>query len=175
VNIATTPKEEDENMGPKDVIRNTLDASEFMIKSYVNDLSDADILMRPIEGMHSIALQLGHLLVAEHGVKEMIEPGAAPPLPEGFVEAHDLKNIEGDDSRFKSKAEYLKIWDEQRAATKALLDRVKDADLDGNADGRLPQWAPTVAAALNAIGIHALNHSGQFVAVRRKLKKPIAF
>jgi len=24
-------------------------------------------------------------------------------------------------------------------------------------------------------GMHALNHSGQFVAVRRKLKKPIAF
>ena len=37
------------------------------------------------------------------------------------------------------------------------------------------QWAPTVAAVLNMAGMHALNHSGQFVAVRRMLKKPIAF
>jgi hypothetical protein len=162
-------------MGPKDVILNTLDTSDFIIKSYVNDLSDEEMLLRPVEGMHPIALQLGHLLVAEQMLQEMIEPGSAPPLPDGFVEAHDLKKIEGDDSRFKSKDEYLKLWDEQRAATKALLDRVNDANLGGNAGGKLPEWAPTVAAALNMIGMHALNHSGQFVAVRRKLKKPIAF
>lgn len=162
-------------MGPKDVIRNTLDSSDFIIKSYVGDLTDEELRQVPVEGMHPIALQLGHLIFAEHMLKEMVEPGSAPPLPDGFAEAHDLKKIQGDDSRFKSKDEYLKIWDEQRAATKALLDRVEEGSLDGNADGRLPEWAPTVAAALNMIGIHAVNHSGQFVAVRRKLKKPIAF
>ena len=162
-------------MGPKDVIRNTLDTSDFIIKAYVNDLSDEELRLVPVEGMHPIALQLGHLILAERGLKEMVEPGSAPPLPEGFAEAHDLKKIEGDDSRFKSKDEYMKLWDEQRAATKSLLDRVSDVDLEGNAGGRLPEWAPTVGAALNVIGAHALNHSGQFVAVRRKLKKPIAF
>jgi hypothetical protein len=162
-------------MGPKDVIRNTLDTSDFIIKSYVSDLTDAELLMRPVEGMHPIALQLGHLLVAEHMLKEMIEPGSAPPLPEGFQQAHDLKKIEGDDSRFKSKDEYLKLMEEQRAATKDLLERVRESDLGGDANGRLPQWAPTVGAALNMIGMHSLNHSGQFVAVRRKLNKPIAF
>ena len=30
-------------------------------------------------------------------------------------------------------------------------------------------------AALLMVGMHSLNHSGQFVAVRRMLKKPIAF
>lgn len=162
-------------MGPKDVIRNTLDTSDFIIKSYVNDLSDAEILLRPVEGMHPIALQLGHLIVAESMFKEMIELGSSPPLPEGFQKAHDLKNVEGDDSRFKGKDEYVKLWDQQRAATKALLDRLDDADLDDNRGGKMPPWAPTVAAALNMVGMHALNHSGQFVAVRRKLKKPIAF
>ena len=162
-------------MGPKDVIRNTLDTSDFIIKSYVNDLSDADLRLVPVEGMHPIALQLGHLIIAEQMFKEMVKPGSAPPLPEGFTEAHDIKKADGDDSRFKTKDEYLKLWDEQRAATKALLDRVSDADLDDNRGGKMPPWAPTVGAALNMVGMHALNHSGQFVAVRRKLKKPIAF
>ncbi len=75
----------------------------------------------------------------------------------------------------RRKDEYYKLWDEQRAATKALLDRISDADLDDTRGGKMPQWAPTVGVALNMAGLHAINHSGQFVAVRRKLKKPIAF
>jgi uncharacterized damage-inducible protein DinB len=162
-------------MGPKDVIRNTLDTSDFIIKAYVNDLSDEELKLVPVEGMHPIALQLGHLVFAEHMFKEMIEPGTSPPLPEGFAEAHDIKKADRDASRFKTRDEYVRLWDEQRNATKALLDRLSDADLDDDRGGKLPPWAPTVAAALNMAGMHALNHSGQFVAVRRKLNKPIAF
>ena len=162
-------------MGPRDVIRNTLDTSDFIIKAYVNDLTDEELKMVPVEGMHPIALQLGHLIFAEHMFKDMIDPSSAPALPTGFKEAHDIKNADGDSSRFKSREEYVKLWDEQRAATKALLERLSDSDLDDNRGGKLPPWAPTVGAALNMAGMHALNHSGQFVAVRRKLKKPIAF
>jgi hypothetical protein len=162
-------------MGPRDVIRNTLDTSDFIIKAYVNDLSDEELRMVPVEGMHPIALQLGHLIIAERMFKEFVEPGSSPALPDGFAEAHDIKKTDGDGSGFKTKDEYIKLWDEQRTATKALLDRVKDAELDDNRNGTLPPWAPTVGAALNMAGMHAINHSGQFVAVRRKLKKPIAF
>ncbi len=162
-------------MGPKDVIRNTLDTSDFIIKAYVNDLSDEELRLVPVEGMHPIAQQLGHLIVAEQMFKEWIEPGMAPTLPEGFADAHDIKKAGGDTSGFRTKDEYMKLWDEQRNATKALLERLKDADLEDTRGGKLPPWAPTVAAALNMAGTHALNHSGQFVAVRRKLNKPIAF
>jgi hypothetical protein len=162
-------------MGPKDVIRNALGMSDFILKSYVKDLSDSELRLRPVEGMHPIALQLGHLIVAERMFNEWVKPGMAPPLPDGFAEAHDLKKAEGDDSRFKSKDEYVKLLDEQRAATMANLDAVSDAELDDNRDGKLPQFAPTVGAVFNMAAIHSLNHSGQFVAVRRMLKKPIAF
>jgi hypothetical protein len=162
-------------MGPKDVIRNTLDMSDFIIKSYIKDLSDGDLRLRPVEGMHPIALQIGHLIVAERIFKEWVQPGSAPPLPEGFQDAHDLKKANGDDARFATKDEYLKLWNEQRAATIKVLESVSDAELDDTRGGQLPEFAPTVGAALNMAGIHALNHSGQFVAVRRMLKKPIAF
>jgi hypothetical protein len=162
-------------MGPKDVIRNTLDTSDFIIKAYVNDLSDEELRLVAVEGMHPIALQLGHLIVAEQMLRGMVEPDSSPPLPAGFSEAHDIKKTDGGTAGYKSKAEYVKLWDEQRAATKALLDRINDAELGDNRGGKMPEWAPTVSAALNMIGMHALNHSGQFVAVRRKLNKPIAF
>lgn len=162
-------------MGPKDIIKKTLDMSDFILKSYVGDLSDAELKMVPIEGMNPIALQLGHLISAERMFAEMIKPGASPTLPAGFEEAHSLKNQSGDDSRFLTKDEYMKLYEAQRAATKAVIDGVPDSDLPDTRGGKLPQFAPTVADVLNIAGVHSLNHSGQFVAVRRKLNKPIAF
>ena len=162
-------------MGPKDVIKQTLDTSDFILHKYVDDLSDADLRLRPVEGMHPIALQLGHLIITEHMFNEMIKPGSAPSLPEGFKEAHDLKNKELSDSRFVSKDKYLELLATQRAAAKALLDALAEPDLDDTHDGKLPPFAPTVGSLFSMIGIHSLNHSGQFVAVRRMLKKPIVF
>ena len=162
-------------MGPKDVIKQTIGMSDFILDKYLTDLSDEDIRMRPIEGMHPIALQLGHLIAGERMFDEMVKPGSSPPLPDGFKEAHDLKNKELTDAGFVSKAKYLELLKAQRAVTLALLDEVPESELDDTRDGTLPSWLPTVGAALLFCGLHSMNHTGQFVAVRRALKKPIAF
>jgi hypothetical protein len=162
-------------MGPKDIIHKTLDLSDFILKSYVGDLSDSDLKIVPIEGMNPIALQLGHLISSERMFAEMIKPGVSPALPAGFEEAHSLKNENKDDSRFLSKDAYMKLYESQRADTKAVIDSTPDSEMEDTREGKLPQFAPTVADVLNIAGAHSLNHSGQFVAVRRMLKKPIAF
>ena len=162
-------------MGPKDVMRKSLDMSEFTLKAYLADLTDAELLLRPIDGMHPIALQLGHLINTERYVNELIKPGATPPLPEGFEKAHDIKNANLDDAGFVSKETYLELMAAQRAVTRELIDAVTEADLDDTRDGKLPTWVPTVGDALALPGLHCLMHYGQFVAVRRALKKPIAF
>ena len=162
-------------MGPKDVIKQALDTSDFILKSYVNDLADADLRLKPIDGMHPIAIQLGHLIQVEQMLVDMVKAGASPKLPEGFKEAHDLKNNEQTDAGFLAKDKYLELFAVQRAATLAVLDELSDSDLGDTRNGTLPPWASTVGAALLMAGMHSLNHSGQFVAVRRLLKKPIAF
>jgi hypothetical protein len=162
-------------MGPKDVIVKTLDMSELVINKYLGDLSDADLKLVAIEGMHPIALQLGHLVISERRMLEMVSPGASPSLPAGFDEYHDIKKPPADDSHFATKDEYLKLWAAQRAATKKALASLSDTDLDDTRDGKLPTFVPNVSAVFGMAAIHALNHSGQFVAVRRVLKKPIVF
>jgi uncharacterized damage-inducible protein DinB len=162
-------------MGPKDIIAKTLDTSDFILNAYVKDLSDADLKVSPLEGMNSIALQLGHLITAERMFAEFVKPGTAPELPAGFAEAHDFKNKSADDSRFLTKDAYLKLFATQRAHLKSVLGGVSDAELGDNRGGSLPEWAPTVADCLNMAGVHSLSHTGQFVAMRRYLKKPIAF
>jgi hypothetical protein len=161
-------------MGPKDVITKSLDMSDFIMNKYLEDLTDADLKLVPVEGMHTIALQLGHLISAERMFVEYVSPGLSPELPAGFADNHSLKN-DVPNRKLATKDEYLKLWSAQRAATKKALESVSDADLTDTRGGTLPQFAPTVVDVLNIIAIHSLNHSGQFVAVRRMLKKPIAF
>jgi hypothetical protein len=162
-------------MTAKDAILQTFTMNDMILNAYLADLSDADLLIRPVEGQNHIAWQLGHLIASERSMLEGIKPGASPALPEGFEKAHDREDTTSDDaSRFATKQQYLDLFKAQRAATRKVLDGMSDADLDTPGPERLRQMAPTVGATYGLIGNHVMMHVGQFVSVRRKLKKPVA-
>lgn len=161
-------------MQAKDVIRSTIRDSAMVIDSYIKDLDASDLLLRPVPGMNHIAWQLGHLIGSERYFIEMIEPGSCPNLPEGFDEGHGRNATDVDDpSKYYARERYQELWNAQRAATQAVLNTIPEEDLD-RTDERFPPFAPTVGALLNLCGTHPLMHAGQFVAVRRKLGKPIS-
>jgi uncharacterized damage-inducible protein DinB len=156
---------------PKDTIRTTIAMADMILSAYVGDLSDDDFHTPPFEGGNPVAWQLGHLITAERSWVEGIRPGSCPALPEGFDEAHSKETSAPNAFPRKfTRDQYLAAWKAQREATGAVLDGVSDDQLDGPSG---VQFAPTVAALLNMAGIHALMHSGQFVALRRKLGKPV--
>ena len=162
-------------MSPKEILRHSLDLSDFFVKSYLNDLDGEDLLLQPTPGFNPIALQLGHLISVERRLMERTKPGASPPLPEGFDERHSLKEGAKDDrSRYLTKDQYLALWDAQRAATKSILDGLTDEELEAPGPEGFKR-APNVAAVVNLLGLHAASHAGQWVAVRRQLGKPVAF
>jgi uncharacterized damage-inducible protein DinB len=161
-------------MNAKDAIRQVIGHSDMLLNSYVNDLEDADLRIRPVEGMNSIAWQLGHLLSSERGMVEGVKPGSCPALPDGFEENHNRDQAKSDDtSKYLSKNEYLALIQAQRAATKAVLDGLSESDLDTPGPERMRNFCPTVGSVMMLTGTHYLMHLGQFVAVRRKLNKPV--
>lgn len=160
-------------MTAKDVFRSTMDTSDMILGAYIGDLTDAELLVRPVPGMNHIAWQLGHLIVSERHFVEILKPGASPALPAGFVEAHTKETTSLDDpSRFSKLEQYKALAQTQREATKAVLDAFPEADLDKTGP-EYPPYAPSPAALFNMCGLHGLMHAGQFVAVRRLLKKPV--
>jgi hypothetical protein len=163
-------------MQAKNAIRQSIDMADMTIGKYLEDLDDAALLIRPVAGMNHIAWQMGHLISVERTMIEDIKPGSCPPLPEGFDARHSKETIGSDDPKaFHTRAEYLALWDAQRAATKAVLESIDDAKLDAPGPERFRSFCPTVGHALNMMGgVHPLMHAGQFVPVRRMLKKPIA-
>jgi uncharacterized damage-inducible protein DinB len=156
----------------KDVIRSTIESSNFFVSAYLNDLSDADLLAVPVKGMNPIAWQLGHMLTVHADWLEKIAPGSTTPLPEGFAAAHSKETAAPNAfSPVATKAEYTAAWEAQIKAALAVLDALPADKLDAETG---IEFAPTVAAMLNTIGVHVLSHAGQFVAVRRQTGKPVA-
>lgn len=161
-------------MNAKDVIRYSLDQSQHIIDAYIGDLDDADLLIRPVEGMNHIAWQLGHLIQTERAIAEAVKPGSSPPLPDGFEAGHGRQEFGKDDpTAYLPRAKYQELWKAQRAATRAVLDSLPDSELDKPSPEPFRAFAPTFGALLNLAGTHPLLHAGQFVGVRRKTKRPI--
>ena len=131
-------------------------------------------MIRPGEGCNHLAWQLGHLIAAECSLLEMVSPGAAADLPDGFAEAHS-KEMAGEDdpSTFCTKQEYLDLFATVHAATIAALEQCSDADLDKPGPEQFKEMFPTVGHVYVLIATHPMMHAGQFVPVRRKLGKPI--
>ena len=58
-----------------EVVKNTIVMSDYIVNEYVGDLSDADLLVKPVEGMNPIAWQWGHLISSEREMVEKLAPG----------------------------------------------------------------------------------------------------
>lgn len=157
----------------KSVIRETIETAYMITSTYLSDLSDADLLVRPVPAMNHVAWQLGHIIESE--VRMLADMGHAPPeLPDGFAAAHKKETAGVNDAaRFYSKPDYLALLRSVHDATLAALEATPDAKLDAPAPESMREYAPTLASAFLVAGVHELMHHGQIVAVRRALGKPI--
>jgi hypothetical protein len=162
-------------MNGVEVTKAALQSSHGLTTALLKDLSDADLLVRPVPGANHIAWQFGHFIAGEvHMVRELAPSARLPELPAGFAEQHN-KESAGKDTGFLTRAQYIELFDRVRQATIAYAGGLSDADLDRPNTGSMAQFAPTVGAKLLLIANHPVMHIGQFSVVRRKLGKPILF
>ncbi len=164
-------------MNAKDVIQTALASTKNIAEMYLSDLSDADLLVRPVPGANTIAWQLGHLIAAEVNLLRSQLPNApAAELPAGFADAHNKEAAKSDSPKgFRGKAEYLELFNKVRSGTTAALGKLSDADLDRPTAGPMAPFAPRLGDFFILLANHTLMHAGQFTSVRRKLGKPVLF
>jgi hypothetical protein len=162
-------------MTAKDLIRYSIEFGHRVTRGFVDDLTDADLLVRSVPTANHIAWQLGHMIASTPRL--LLAVGrAAPELPEGFEAAYTKETAASDDpKKFATKAEYLALLDQMKAASLAAVDATSDADLDLPAPERLRQRMPSVGVVLMMLGSHLVVHAGQFVPIRRKLGKQPLF
>jgi hypothetical protein len=104
---------------------------------------------------------------------EAVCPGLMPQLPPQFAERHDRKLCGSDDpANFLTKDEYLRLYDQVRAATFKAIDTVGEDDFDKPGPEKFRSICPTVASVFLMQPTHWMMHAGQWALVRRKLGKP---
>ena len=163
-------------MNAREAIKASYAMPDTICQSYLGDLSDKELMVRPVEGANHIAWQLGHLIGSEHQLVESVCPGSMPSLPEGFTDKHTKETSSSDDpAEFLSKDEYLKLAKEQRAGTLAALEKLSDDDLDKPSPESLQQICPTVGSIFSMQPTHWTMHAGQWAVIRRKLGRPPLF
>jgi DinB superfamily len=155
-----------------DTIKAGLKQSQFFVNEFLKDLSDSDILVRPVPGANHIAWQLGHLITAEPSMVKTACPNATmPELPANFAKQHS-KETATQDTGFLTRSEYLDQFNKVRTATLEVVGKLTDADLNRPMTGRMADFAPTAGVMLLIVASHPTMHIGQFSVVRRKLNKP---
>jgi len=158
----------------KDVIREVVEMGHQIVEFYLDDLTDADLLVRSMPESNHIAWQLGHLIGSTQ--KMLAGLGHETSLPPGFTDAYTKETAVSDDpAQFASKAEYQRLCREMKAATLAAIEKTPDNTLDQPGPEPMREYAPTVASVLTLLGTHWWMHSGQFVPIRRKLGRPPLF
>jgi DinB superfamily len=162
-------------MDAKQAIRMSMGQAENIVDDYLKDLSDAELLVRPLPGANHIAWQLGHLIQSEHEMLDMVSPGSMPKLPEGFEQKHTKDTAGSDDPKtFLKKDEYVRLQKEQRAGTLAVLAKIDAGELAKPGPEPMRDYFPTVADIIGGQATHWLMHAGQWAIVRRKLgRKPM--
>jgi len=161
-------------MTAKDVLLGNMDLCMSVLNTYVSDLSDADLLRRPAPRANHLAWQLGHLIQSENFLMNSLSPGSMPALPAGFAEQHNQAAAESDDpARFLTKQQYMKLFKQQREATRKVVAGIDEADLDKPGPERMRRICPTIGSFLILVGNHPMMHAGQFATVRRLLDKPV--
>jgi len=164
-------------MSFKHALSRSLIRSHETIALLVSDLSDADLLVRPVPHANNIAWQLGHLILREARLIGSQDLGVKyPALPPGFEDQHSdaAAGIEPP-SGFLSKAEYLELWTKSHETTMAALANISDADLDRPAKGGAASMGPTLGDVFLFDGEQRGPHAGQLAIVRRILGKPVLY
>lgn len=168
------PSSREPQLYAKDIITQSLDVSDTILRKYVTDLDQAQWLERPAAGMNPIAWQVGHLLSVERSIMDGIKPGICPALPTGFDEIHGKDaGLSDETSGYFNKDQYLALFEAQRNATKEILAGLTEAEMAAEPANTFGGMCPTVGHMFNFMGGHVYMHVGQFVPVRRKAGKPV--
>lgn len=153
-------------------IKISLELPTIIVNNYLEDLTDKDLFIRPAENMNHIAWQLGHLISSESFHISEVFPDSMPALPVDFKEKYTKETAASDNPvDFHNKAEYLKLMQEQRQGTLAVLAKLSDQELMQPSPESVSYLGPTVGSVFAGESTHWMMHAGQWAVVRRKLGK----
>lgn len=142
----------------------------------IGDLTDADLIQRPVPAANNALWQLGHLIAAEAHMVNGAAGKTIIELPAGFADRFKKDTAAVDDpALLGTKGDLLALFAKVRSATAEWAASLTPADLASQAPESMRRFAPTVGHLVQVLPNHVAMHIGQFQVLRRKLGKPVLF
>jgi len=145
-------------------------SSEMMFMALAETLKQ-NPLLRPCEGGNHAMWCVGHAVVSDHGMLQMVA-GKTSPLPE-WDELFKYGTTPTDDaSAYPAYDKVLDAFAQSRAALVDHLSSLTDTDLDTKTQGLPEEWEPlfgTHGKALSMVCWHPQQHAGQLSVIRKVL------
>ncbi len=140
------------------------------------DMTDADLIQRPVPSANNALWQLGHLIVSEAMMVNACAGKNVIELPAGFAERF-TKETAGvnDPAKLGTKADLLALVIKTHNATADWVATLAPVDLAKPAPEMMRSMCPTVGHLIHIFPMHIAMHLGQIQVLRRKLGKPILF
>ena len=152
-----------------------LQSSIGLLGMHLNDMSESDLLVRPVPNANHANWQLGHLAVAETSMLAMCGI-PMPALPAGMTEKYTKETSKSDDAAaFLKKDQLVSLLQTAREGTIAWTKSATPEQLAAPTAEKLRGFASTCGALVAALTMHDGMHMGQIQVTRRKLGKPILF
>jgi hypothetical protein len=162
-------------MTPYAHLAHSLQLSLSMLTSATADLTDADLMVRPVPGANHANWQIGHLLSVENQLAGAVG-ASVPTLPAGFAERYAKPAAAHDDpAAFLPKATLISLLEQTHAAIIAWVNAATPEQMAAPAPAPVQRLAPTVIDMMTLFTSHLAMHLGQIQVLRRKLAKPVLF
>ena len=159
-----------------DLLADVLIRNIQMLKMTVADISDAQMLDRPVPDANNPLWQLGHLIASEARMVNGCAGKTVIALPDGFEARFSKDTCKSNDPKILgSKAELVPLFEKVRTQTAQWVKTLTQADLDKPTGGPMGEWFPTHGHLISVLPQHINMHLGQIQVLRRKLGLPILF
>ncbi|MGA3065348.1 MAG: DinB family protein [Tepidisphaeraceae bacterium] len=147
-----------------------------LLKMTIQDMSDAELIQRPVPAANNALWQIGQTISAEAWMVNSCAGKTIIELPAGFDARYTKETSKIDDpAKLGNKADLMALFDKVRAKTADWVATLSADDLAKPAPEMLRKMCPTVGAVVFLFGDHVAMHVGQIQVLRRKLGKPILF
>ncbi len=157
-------------------VESNLRMADTILHSLVGDMSDTDLLVRPLEGSNHIAWQLGHLIGSEYALISAVADQVEMAIPANWSDKYTSETAKSDDpTQFEPLARYLELHAAQRQATLNILKDLPPEQLTEPGPEFLQTVVNSVGELFLFLAHHEIMHAGQFTCIRRKLGKPVLF
>ena len=157
-----------------------LDNAHRQTVALCEDITDAQLVEQPFDGVNHPAWILGHLFLLDAYVADVLAPSDAARLDERWVAAYGPGSVPlADGPAYLSKSAYLDRLDTVRAAVIGAIASLDEAALDAPLPDEIGREEfPTTAHLLQYVLWHEAFHAGQLSAWRKAMglaSAPVAF